>query len=87
MKAFNTIGAENMLNPQFGSMIASMLICGDDPGAKSIVSKLAEEIGFEAIDAGPLSNARLLEPFALLWIYLAVKQGLGRNIAFKLLRR
>jgi predicted dinucleotide-binding enzyme len=51
------------------------------------VAKLAEDLGFEAVDAGPLKNARLLEPFAMLWIYLAIKQGLGPDIAFKLLRR
>jgi len=86
VKAFNTIGAQRMLNPQFGSQAASLFICGDDEAAKSVVTKLTEETGFEVIDAGPLSNARLLEPLAMLWIYLAYKQGLGPNIAFKLLR-
>jgi hypothetical protein len=37
--------------------------------------------------AGPLKQARLLEPLALLWISLARKQGLGTNIAFRLMRR
>lgn len=87
VKAFNTIGAAQMLKPQFGSQTASMFICGDDGAAKSVVAKLTEQSGFEVIDAGPLSNARLLEPMAMLWIYLAVKQGLGIEIAFKLLRR
>jgi predicted dinucleotide-binding enzyme len=39
------------------------------------------------VDAGPLANARLLEPLALLWIYLAVKQGHGTGIAYKLVHR
>jgi predicted dinucleotide-binding enzyme len=39
------------------------------------------------VDAGPLANARLLEPLALLWIYLAVKQGHGTSIAYKLMHR
>jgi hypothetical protein len=60
---------------------------GDDAGAKGKVKQLADELGFEGVDAGPLTQARLLEPFALLWISLALKQGLGREIAFKLLRR
>jgi predicted dinucleotide-binding enzyme len=42
---------------------------------------------FEAIDAGPLKQARLLEPFALLWISLAYGQGMGRDFAFEFLRR
>jgi predicted dinucleotide-binding enzyme len=39
------------------------------------------------IDVGPLINARLIEPLAMLWIELAYKQGMGTDIAFKLLRR
>jgi predicted dinucleotide-binding enzyme len=45
---------------------------------------LAGKLGFEGIDAGPLTQARVLEPFALLWISLASKAGLGREFAFKL---
>lgn len=87
MKAFNTTGVETMANPQFGAQQASMFVCGDDAGAKSAVMELGEEIGFDMIDAGPLVNARLLEPLAMLWIYLAVRQGMGRDIALKLLQR
>ncbi len=87
VKAFNTTGSGNMENTNYGGSGITMLLAGDDAGAKSTVAKLAEDLGFEPLDAGPLANARLLEPFAMLWIYLAVKQGLGPNIAFKLLRR
>jgi len=87
VKAFNTIGAGNFANPRFGGETASMFICGDDPSAKATVSKLAAELGFEVVDAGALTAARLLEPLALLWIQLAYKQGMGPNHAFRLLRR
>ncbi|MBI4469934.1 MAG: NADPH-dependent F420 reductase [Acidobacteria bacterium] len=87
VKAFNCIGAKSMSEPRFGSMSASMFICGDAEEAKSRVARLTEEIGFEVIDAGPLSNARLLEPLAMLWIDLALKRGLGPDIGFKILRR
>ncbi len=87
VKAFNTTGASNMANTHYGNNEVTMCIAGDNTAAKSTVMKLAQDLGFEAVDAGPLKNARLLEPFAMLWIYLAVKQGLGANIAFKLLRR
>ncbi|MCK4287099.1 MAG: hypothetical protein KAX18_12895 [Candidatus Lokiarchaeota archaeon] len=72
---------------QFGSHIASTFICGNDLDAKSIVRKLGEEIGCDVVDAGPLETARLIEPLAMLWINLAYKQGMGTDIAFKLLRR
>ena len=87
VKAFNTTGAANMADSRYAGGKPVMCIAGDDAAAKKSVSQLAADLGFDAVDAGPLKNARLLEPFAMLWIYLAVKQGLGPNIAFQLLRR
>lgn len=87
VKAFNTIGFNIMANPSFGSDRPVLFYCGDDGPAKDKVKQLGEAIGFEACDAGPLSQSRVLEPFALLWVSLAVKYGYGRDIAFKLLRR
>jgi 8-hydroxy-5-deazaflavin:NADPH oxidoreductase len=87
VKAFNTTGAGNMANTHYGDKEVTMCIAGDDSAAKQTVMKLAQDLGFEPVDAGPLKIARLLEPFAMLWICLAIKQGLGSNIAFKLLRR
>jgi 8-hydroxy-5-deazaflavin:NADPH oxidoreductase len=88
VKAFNTIGAKNFGNPKFGSETASMFICGDDGDSKAVVASLARELGFDVVDAGPLWASRMLEPLALLWIHLALRQGLGSTgHAFKLLRR
>ena len=88
VKAFNTIGAANFGIPQFGPQNASMFICGDDAGAKATVGRLAAELGFEVVDAGPLNASRMLEPLAMLWIHLAFNQGFGpTGHAFKLLRR
>jgi len=87
VKAFNTVGSNIMENPVFGQDKPVLFFCGDDAGAKGKVKQLADELGFEGVDAGPLTQARLLEPLALLWISLAFKAGLGREIAFKLLRR
>jgi predicted dinucleotide-binding enzyme len=60
VKAFNTIGALHMTNPRFGDERASMFLCGDDAAAKQIVAGLAAALGFEPVDAGPLTQARLL---------------------------
>ena len=87
VKAFNTVGSNIMEKPAFGADKPVLFFCGDDAGAKGEVKQLADELGFEGVDAGPLTQARLLEPFALLWISLVYKAGLGREIAFKLLRR
>lgn len=85
VKAFNTIGANIMANPAFASRAAILFYCGDDTPAKQLTHQLATEIGFNAYDAGPLRQARVLEPFALLWISLAFAGG--REIGFDLLRR
>jgi hypothetical protein len=50
------------------------------------VAQLSRDIGFDPVDSGPLTNARLLEPLAVLWMQLAFG-GKGTDIAFKLLRR
>jgi predicted dinucleotide-binding enzyme len=87
VKAFNTTGAGNMANPKFGNDRAVMFVAGDDANAKKTAIQLSNDLGFETLDAGPLSQARLLEPLAMLWISLAYAQGLGPNFAFKLVRR
>ncbi len=87
VKAFHTIGSENLNKLEFGTQKASTFICGDDLEAKSMVKQLAIDLGFDAIDVGPLKNARLTEPLAMLWIELAYNQGMGTDIAFKLLTR
>lgn len=87
VKAFNTTGSGNMSNPKFGAHCADMYICGDDPDAKSAAAELAQDVGFEVVDAGPLANAVLLEALAKLWIQLAYPLGMGPDIAFKLLER
>lgn len=76
-----------MANPTVENRKTVMFVCGDDEDGKSTVLKLTEEIGFEAIDAGSLDSARLLEPLGLLWIKLAHAYGQGRDFGFTLVRR
>ena len=87
VKAFNTIGNNIMADPNINGHAALLLYCGDDEDAKKIVQTLATELGFDAQDAGPLTQARLLEPLAMLWVSLAFTRGYGREFAFKVIRR
>ena len=87
VKAFNTVFVTVMADPNFGPQQPTLLIAGDDPGAKGVVKQLGEALGFEVIDSGPLSMARYLEPMALLLVKAAFGSGLGPNVAFKLLKR
>jgi 8-hydroxy-5-deazaflavin:NADPH oxidoreductase len=87
VKVFNTTGSNNMENSRYAEGAPAMFYCGDDAGAKKLAAQLASDLGFEPVDAGALTSARLLEPLAMLWIHLAYAQGMGREFAFGILRR
>jgi predicted dinucleotide-binding enzyme len=87
VKAFNTTGAENMAAAYSFKVKPMMPVASDDAGAKATVIRLAQDLGFEAVDAGPLRAARLMEPMAMFWIKQAYAQKRGRDFAFALTRR
>lgn len=89
VKAFNTIASPVLQSEQgvvFGGIAPDVYYCGDDDEAKAIVKPLIEDAGFEAIESGPLSNSRFLEPIAEFVIQLAFR-GMGADIALKILKR
>ncbi len=86
IKAFNTVHFAVLDNPSFGGVRADGYYCGDESSAKHDVAQLIADAGFDPIDAGPLRNARLLEPLANLWMQLAFVNKMGTESAFKLLR-
>ena len=86
-KAFNTTGFGNMQNPVYPEGRAVMFVAGPDGKGKQTVMQLVTDVGFDAVDAGDLTQARLLEPLAMLWIKLAFAKGFGVDCAFVLARR
>lgn len=88
VKCFNTTGFENMLNPIYNGVGIDMFSAGSSVKAKQVAEHLAKEIGFETCyDFGGDDKVELLEKFATAWINLAILQGHGRNMAFKLIKR
>ena len=87
VKAFNTTGFENMQNPSYRDGAVSMFCAGNDARAKQVVLALAKDLGFDPVDVGGLPQSHTLEILASLWGSLAYSQKLGRNIAFRLMRR
>jgi NADPH-dependent F420 reductase len=89
VKAFNHVYAELLLaGARVGGETASVLYCGDDDAAKRDVAALGEDLSFDMVDCGPLHNARLLEPAAMLMVHLVRDRGLApAEVALKLLRR
>jgi 8-hydroxy-5-deazaflavin:NADPH oxidoreductase len=86
-KTLNQTGAENMDRAGAFKIKPVMFVAGDDGAKKATVMDLVRDLGFEAVDAGPLTNARLLEPLGMVWIDQALKRGLGRDFAFAVVRR
>jgi predicted dinucleotide-binding enzyme len=89
-KAFNTYGWENFVDssyPAAGELKPALFYCSDDDEAKEVVEKLAKDLGFEPIDTGGLGMARSLEPLALMWIRLSIRDGRNPNFTWARLKR
>ncbi len=84
VKAFNTQFATHMDSGAIDGQQLTVFAAGDDAAAKQQVIQMARDIGFDAVDAGPLENARLLEPLGYLNIQLGYVLGLGANIGLRL---
>jgi 8-hydroxy-5-deazaflavin:NADPH oxidoreductase len=88
VKCFNTTGFENMLDPTYGEVKVDLFMAGDSEDAKKVALQLALDAGFgTCMDFGKGDKVVLQEQFALSWINLAIMQGHGRNMAFKVVWR
>ena len=83
VKAFNTVFAQILGAPPVSADGARVQVfyASDDTNAKDAVRALIDSMSFEPVDAGPLSNARYLEPLGMLNIYFGYVAKLGTEIA------
>lgn len=83
VKAFNTLFAQVLADgPTFANgQQGSVFVAGDSERAKQTAVAIAQSLGWDAVDAGGLANARYLEPLAGLNIYLGYGAGRGTGIA------
>jgi 8-hydroxy-5-deazaflavin:NADPH oxidoreductase len=86
VKAFNTVFAQHMSRGSVVGQQLSLFAAGDDAAARKAVLELGKAIGFDAIDAGLLKNARHLESLGYFNIQLGYVLGNGPDIGFKLVR-
>lgn len=88
VKCFNTTGYNNMINPVYKNIAIDVFVAGDSEKGKQTAIQLAEDAGFaECYPIGGNDKFELMEKFAFFWINLAMFQGQGREIAFKLFKR
>jgi predicted dinucleotide-binding enzyme len=69
VKAFNQIQWEHLRDdgrPAGSPDRTALPIAGDDARAKSVVAGLIDDIGYDAVDMGPLSAGRLFQPGGVL---------------------
>lgn len=85
VKAFNTLFASRMTNPQIDGLALDAYVAGDDEGAKKKVMELASSMGLRPLDAGPIAMARALEGMALLNITLQIKNQWPWQSGFKMI--
>ncbi len=82
VSAYHNIPAKKFadLNAEFEWDVA---VCGDDEDAKEVVMEITNEIkGLRALDAGGLSNSRIVESLTPLLINIAVNNGM-RDLGVK----
>lgn len=81
VKAFNTIFAPLLAAEARAGKTLQVFVAGDDVAANVAVAAIAESIGFEAVEAGPLSNSRFIEPIGEMNIHFGFFLGKGPVVA------
>jgi predicted dinucleotide-binding enzyme len=84
VKAFSSVGAARMVDPEFKAGRPTMFYCGNDAGAKTAVAKILDQFGWEGADMGTAVAARAIEPLAQLWCIPGFRENTWTH-AFKVL--
>ncbi len=85
LKAFNTTFAKTLVEGEVDGKPLDVFIAGDAEEPKQKMTKLVEDGGLRAIDAGDLERARQLEAMGFLGIALQQELGTGFQSAWKIL--
>lgn len=82
VKAFNTVFAQHYAGDlTLDGRKIQTFVASDDEAARKAVVALASDAGFDAREAGPLSNARYLEGVGYMNIQFGFMLGQGTGIA------
>jgi predicted dinucleotide-binding enzyme len=82
-RAFNTVGGENLADPVFGDGPADMFFSAPEADRDTVASVIAG-VGLRPVYVGA-DQEDLIDALFRLWIALAVTQGRGRRLAFRVL--
>jgi predicted dinucleotide-binding enzyme len=84
-RAFNSLGWENFADPTFDGVQADLFYCGPEGDARAVVEQLIAEVGLRPMWLGDVDQVGLVDSVTALYFTLAVRQGKGRHLAFKVL--
>ena len=84
-RAFNTLGVENFAEPDFDGITADLFYSGPQD-KRDLVEPLIAATGMRGVWVGDGPQAAdLLDGLTRLWFTLALQQGRGRHLAFRML--
>lgn len=86
VRAFNTLGWENFADPVVGGVRADLLYAAEEGAANDMAETLIRDVGLEPVWVGGLEAFDVVDSVTRLWFTLALQRGLGRRLAFKVLR-
>ena len=86
VRAFNTLGWENFADPVLGGVTADLLYAAEEGVAKDTAETLIRDVGLEPVWVGGVDAFDVVDSVTRLWFTLALQRGLGRRLAFKVLR-
>jgi predicted dinucleotide-binding enzyme len=86
-RAFNSLGWENFENPVFEGVPADLFYCGPAGAGQAAVEGLIRDVGLRPMRLGDIGQVGLVDMIGSLWFALAFGEGMGRNLAFKVLTR
>jgi 8-hydroxy-5-deazaflavin:NADPH oxidoreductase len=86
IRAFNSVGWENLADPTFDGVTADLLYCATAT-ARPLAEELIAAVGLRPVLVGDLDQVHLVDTLTALWAALAYAQQRGRHLAFKVLER
>jgi predicted dinucleotide-binding enzyme len=85
VRAFNTLGWENVANPAFDGVPADLFYAAEEGRAKDVAERLISDVGLRPVWLGGVDSFDLVDSLARLWFTLVFQRRLGRRLAFKML--
>jgi hypothetical protein len=82
-RAFNSLGAENFADPVFGAETADLIYSAPEAD-RAAVEDLIRAVGLRPVYAGDGAH-EVVDGVLRLWFALAIGQGRGRHLAFRVL--